>query len=193
MLKYKLLIYKYNIEKGEKMSNIYFFRGKAATGKTTITNRLSTVLNVSILRKDDIFDSISKFIEDPEKKHSISYEVLANLIQTNVDNKTDIIIDVGLSDTRQLKGFISKINFRESNILYFLCDCSDLEVWKNRFIERLKNPTPNQYFTNVDEIVDRYRGSVIELLTNEFYIDSSNELEETMKAIYKYLNFITLQ
>lgn len=44
---------KFNISE-VKMSNIYFFRGKAATGKTTITNILSSKINVPILRKDDI-------------------------------------------------------------------------------------------------------------------------------------------
>lgn len=44
------------------MSSIYFFRGKAATGKTTITNILSKEINVTVLRKDDIFDVLSQYI-----------------------------------------------------------------------------------------------------------------------------------
>lgn len=74
------------------MSYVYFFRGKAATGKTTITNLLSNEINVSVLRKDDIFDVLSQSLKDNSQKHSISYDLLAKLIQTNIDNKTDVIV-----------------------------------------------------------------------------------------------------
>ena len=46
--------------------NIYIFRGKSATGKTTLTNILSRKINVPVLRKDDIFDQLSKHETDIE-------------------------------------------------------------------------------------------------------------------------------
>lgn len=54
------------------MSNIYFFRGKAATGKTTISNKLSKKINVPVLRKDDIFNKISKYIDDNSLNNNIT-------------------------------------------------------------------------------------------------------------------------
>ena len=44
--------------------NIYIFRGKSATGKTTLTNILSQKINIPVLRKDDIFDQLSKYEPD---------------------------------------------------------------------------------------------------------------------------------
>lgn len=44
--------------------NLYIFRGKSATGKTTLTNLLSGKINVPVLRKDDIFDTLSKYVSD---------------------------------------------------------------------------------------------------------------------------------
>ncbi|EPR12211.1 hypothetical protein [Ruminiclostridium papyrosolvens] len=67
------------------MSNIYFFRGKAATGKTTITDALSNKIKVSILRKDNIFDVISHYIDDNSINNSITYDLLAKMIQTNIN------------------------------------------------------------------------------------------------------------
>ncbi len=110
------------------MSNIYFFRGKAATGKTTITNILSSKINVSILRKDDVFDILSHCIRDNPQNNSISYELLSKLIQTNINNKTDIIVDIGLSNTNEWKTFQSKLDFKDCKTFTFLCDCSDLVI-----------------------------------------------------------------
>ncbi len=59
------------------MSSIYFFRGKAATGKTIITDALSSKIKVSILRKDNIFDAISHYIDDNSLNNSLTYDVLA--------------------------------------------------------------------------------------------------------------------
>ena len=44
--------------------NIYIFRGKSATGKTTLTNMLSERINVPVLRKDDIFDRLAEYEAD---------------------------------------------------------------------------------------------------------------------------------
>lgn len=170
------------------MSNIYFFRGKAATGKTTITNILSSKINVSVLRKDDIFDVIYHYIKDNSQNNSISYELLSKLIQTNINNKADIIVDIGLSNTNGWKTFQSKLDFKDCKVFTFLCDCTDLAIWKMRFVERLKNPTPNQYFKTVEEVVAYYGNSEIELLDNEHYIDSSNSLESILEFVQERIS-----
>lgn len=54
------------------MASIYFFRGKTATGKTTITNILSKEINVAVLRKDDVFDVLSLYIGDNSNKNRIT-------------------------------------------------------------------------------------------------------------------------
>jgi len=59
------------------VASIYFFRGKAATGKTTITNILSKEINVAVLRKDDVFDVLLPYIGDNSNKNRITYDLLA--------------------------------------------------------------------------------------------------------------------
>lgn len=170
------------------MSNIYYFRGKAATGKTTITNILSSKINVPILRKDDIFDVLSHCIKDNIQNNRISYDLLSKLIQANINNKTDIIVDVGLSNTNEWRTFQSKLDLKDCKTFTFLCDCSDLDIWKARFIERLKNPTPNQYFNTIEEVIAYYEKSEIELLDNEYYIDSSDSIENILGFIHEKIS-----
>lgn len=167
------------------MSNIYFFRGKAATGKTTITNIVSSKINVPVLRKDDIFDVLSNYLKDNSQNNSISYDLLSKLIQTNINNNTDIIVDIGLSNTNEWRKFQSKLDFKDCRTFTFLCDCSDLDIWKMRFIGRLKNPTPNQYFKTIEEVIAYYEKSEIELLDNEYYVDSSDSIENILGFIYE--------
>lgn len=40
------------------MGTVYLFRGKAATGKTTLSSRLAQKLAIPVFRKDDITDAI---------------------------------------------------------------------------------------------------------------------------------------
>ena len=40
------------------MGTVYIFRGKAATGKTTLSNMLSQKLLIPVFRKDDIVDAL---------------------------------------------------------------------------------------------------------------------------------------
>ena len=151
---------------------VYIFRGKSATGKTTLTNKLSQKLNIPILRKDDIFDTLSKYETDIAILNSASYDILAKQIQTCIDNRSDIIVDVALQHTPSLKTFLSKIDFRNSTIHRFFCDCSDDNVWFNRWRERLENPLPNQYFKSIEEIAAHYGCCEIEPIDNEIILDS---------------------
>lgn len=55
------------------MGKVYIFRGKAATGKSTLSDMLAKKLSIPVIRKDDIVDALksSKNIE----KSSINNEV----------------------------------------------------------------------------------------------------------------------
>lgn len=77
------------------MSSIYFFRGEAATGKTTITNILSKEIKVAVLRKDDLFDVLTQYIDKILDNNRMSYDLLAQLIQTNINKNTNLIVDIG--------------------------------------------------------------------------------------------------
>ena len=163
--------------------NIYIFRGKSATGKTTLTNLLSRKINAPILRKDDIFDQLSKHENDIAVLNSASYDILAKQIQTCIDNQSDVIVDVALQQTPSLNEFLSKIDFKNSTIYRFFCDCSDDNIWLDRWRTRLKNPLPNQYFKSIDEIVEHYGKCEIEPLTGEVILDSVNSVDYLLDKI----------
>lgn len=168
------------------MSKIYLFRGKAATGKTTITNLLCKKLNIVILRKDDIYDKLSLCNLDHSVNNHASYEVLASIIQTNVDLNCDIIIDIGLAHKAHIKEFLSKVNWRNSKIHNFLCICSDNRIWRKRIKERLKNPLPNQSFcSSISEMEIHYKKYDITPLENEIVLDSVDELSDIIKTVCK--------
>ena len=165
--------------------NLYVFRGKSATGKTTLTNLLSQKLNIPVLRKDDIFDTLSKYEDNIGTLNSASYDILARLIQTCIDNQSDIIVDVALQHTLSLRMFLEKINFKEAVVYRFFCDCSDDEIWLDRWRERLKNPLPNQYFKSIDEVVEHYGKCEIMPLDNEVILDSILAVDELLDKIIK--------
>lgn len=163
--------------------NIYIFRGKSATGKTTLTNLLSNKINVPVLRKDDIFDTLSKYVSDISTLNGASYDILARQIQTCIDNNSDIIIDIALQDTKALETFLNKINLKNATIHRFFCDCSDTDIWLDRWKERLKNPLPNQYFKSIDEIAEHYGKCEIKPLNGEIVLDSIILVDELFGRI----------
>ena len=163
--------------------NIYIFRGKSATGKTTLTNMLSRKINLPVLRKDDIFDQLSKHETDIPVLNSASYDILAKQIQTCIDNQSDIIVDVALQHTPSLSEFLSKIDFEDSIIYRFFCDCGDDNIWLERWRIRLENPLPNQYFKSIDEIVEHYSKCEIEPLNDEIVLDSILPIEKLIDIV----------
>ncbi len=162
---------------------LYFFRGKAATGKTLISNALSKQLNISVLRKDDIFDSISLHISDNILNNNITYDLLAKQIQTNIDNGTDIIVDVGLANINSLSVFLNKIDFKSANVCKYYCECLDNKIWISRLQERLLNPLPNQFFTSVEELTEHYNNEYVKALSDETIIDSTQALSKIINTI----------
>lgn len=151
---------------------IYIFRGKSATGKTTLSNILSKNINTPVLRKDDIFDELHKHEKYISVLNAASYDILARQIQTSIDNGADIIVDIALQHTPSLNTFLNKIDFKNSTVYRFFCDCSDDEIWLDRWRERLKSPLPNQYFKSIDEIKEHYGRCKIEPQKEEIILDS---------------------
>ncbi|WP_432663960.1 AAA family ATPase [Wukongibacter baidiensis] len=167
------------------MSKIFLFRGKAATGKTTITDLLSNELNVAILRKDDIYDKLSVFNLEHSEKNKASYDILEKILQTNIDTNSNLILDVSLAHNPYLNHFLSKIDLKGSQIYKFLCICSNQAEWKKRIEGRIKNPSPNQIFNSVQEAEQHYKKYDIAQVENEIILDSSDDISIIMKKIYE--------
>ena len=139
------------------------------------------------MRKDDIFDKLSKHENDIAVLNSASYNILAKQIQTCIDNQSDVIVDVALQHTPSLSEFLSKIDFEDSIIYRFFCDCGDDNIWLERWRIRLENPLPNQYFKSIDEIVEHYSKCEIEPLAGEVILDSANSVDYLLDKIMEII------
>ncbi|MFI3283762.1 MAG: AAA family ATPase [Erysipelotrichaceae bacterium] len=82
------------------MGIVYIFRGKAATGKSTLADSLAEKLSVPIIRKDDVVDGLKNSINIDEKSinNEVCYNILYHIVQTNLSLKTDLILDIALGD-----------------------------------------------------------------------------------------------
>ena len=165
------------------MSNIYIFRGKAATGKTTITNRLSKEMHIPVLRKDDIYDALSIHSIEHSQKNNISYDIMAKTVQTNIELDNDLILDIALPHKLYAMNFLSKINFDDAKVYNFLCICSDDNIWRERIDKRCKNPMPHQIFADAHEAEKYYNGFDISPLDDEIIIDSIYDLDKIIEIV----------
>lgn len=168
--------------------NIYIFRGKSATGKTTLSDMLSRKINIPVLRKDDIFDELSKHEKDISILNAASYDIIARQMQTCINNGTDIIVDIALHHTPSLNMFLDKIDFKNSTVYRFFCDCSDNKIWLERWCERLKNPLPNQYFKSVNEIKEHYGKCEIRPHKGEVILDSALPINKLYNIIMEKIS-----
>ena len=77
------------------MGTVYLFRGKAATGKTTLSSRLSQKLAIPVFRKDDITDAIKsgEYLTDRGAGNALCYDILCCILQTNL-SCADFIVDL---------------------------------------------------------------------------------------------------
>lgn len=171
------------------MGSVYIFRGKAATGKSTLSDMLAKELSIFVIRIDDIIDAL-KATPDIDKSllnHTITFNILCKVIQTNLDLSVDFIIDVGLGDKSRAKRFYDRLNFSNYNIFGFYTICSDEREWRRRHIERIENPTPNQSFKSFEHVLEHYKDFDMNLLDNEYVIDSACMTEECFGSVMKII------
>ena len=169
------------------MARLYLFRGKSATGKTTITNALSKELNVCVLRKDDIFDPLSRMGWPNAENNSACYDILANMIMQNLRAGADVIVDIALPHTASFAQFRAKLDLRCHEVYTFLCGCTDEAVWIERWRKRLQNPAPNQYFKSAEEVTAHYANMEIALLPGEVFLDSCQGLPHLLQIVLKHI------
>jgi len=164
------------------MGIVYIFRGKAATGKSTLCDMLARKLSIPIIRKDDIFDAL-KISENIGNCNEVCYNILCKIIQTNLDLGTDFILDIALGDRNNAKYFFNRLNFYDNIIVKFFVDCSDENEWKRRHIERLKNPLPHQSFKSIEDAVKYYSKANISPFNEEHIIDSANSIQQCFNDV----------
>lgn len=169
------------------LSRIYIFRGKAATGKTLITDTLSKNINVPVLRKDDIYDKLAIHYSNSSELNRATFDILIGIIQTNIKTNCDMIIDVGLAHNPNFEQFILNIDLSSCVVSQFLCTCSNTLEWRKRIELRLTNPMPNQFFVSAEEADRYYNTCSISPFKGEVLLDSSQDISILMDKVYKKL------
>lgn len=154
------------------------FRGKVGVGKTTISNAVSQTLNIPVIRKDDIYDSLAAYVEGHEIRNSACYDILYKIIETNLSNGLDVIVDAGfhrLEDILQLKNWTLEKNVI---LISLLCICSDESVWAERFNKRGMDPKPNNLITDFNALKLHYGDIKMEALVGEKILDTIDSIDD---------------
>lgn len=130
------------------MGSVYVFRGKAATGKSTLSDMLAKKLSIPVIRKDDIIDAL-KTTQNIDKSlitNVVCYNILCKIIQTNLDLGADFILDIALGDRQNAKTFFKRLDFRDNKAIRFFVVCSNEDEWKRRHLERIKKALAQSVF-----------------------------------------------
>lgn len=167
------------------MGTVYFFRGKAASGKSTLADLLARKLSIPVIRKDDVVDALktSKRIDKASINNEVCYNILYSIIQTNLDLGVDIILDIGLCHRGNATYFYERLDFKSSQTVQFFIDCSDEKVWLKRHEDRLKNPLPHQSFRSLDHVKEHYSTADLTPFDGEYVIDTLGTVEENFRKI----------
>ena len=172
------------------MGTIYIFRGKAATGKTVLSNMLAMKLSIPVIRKDNIVDALKTMpnIDKSLVNNAVYYGILQKIIQTNLDLGVDFILDIALGDRTNAKWFYDQLNFHSNTVLSFFTTCSDENEWERRHVERIKNPLPNQSFKSFEHVLEHYANADVNPFDNEYIIDSAAVLDKCFDSIMKIID-----
>ena len=171
------------------MSKIIVFRGKAATGKTLLSNVISEKLKIPVIRNDDIYDVVASGYElSFGLIKGISYDIIPAIVNTNIKLGNDLILDVGLAHQDYIKQFMDKLDLDNAKVIMFLCDCSDDDVWCKRIEERIINPTPNQLHQCSSEALNYYHKLNLNPLENEIVMDSIETLDVLVDQVLENIS-----
>jgi len=171
------------------MGTVYIFRGKAASGKTTLADMLARKLSIPVFRKDDVVDAL-KMTKDTNKElvnNEVCYNILYKMIQTNLDINCDFIIDTIPADRNNAKFFLDRLDVKNNKVFRFLIDCSDENEWRRRHIERLKNPLPHEAFKSLEHVIEHYNKFDITPFDGEYVVDTAYPVEKCFDDIVKII------
>ncbi|MBD3920411.1 AAA family ATPase [Paenibacillus sp. PR3] len=160
------------------MSIIILFRGKSATGKTTLSNELGRRLQLPVLHKDDLYDSIASRVTEHGSRNQICFDFLYRFLETIIYTKASIVLDFGFNHIRDALNLKDWIESRGGTLHAFQCVCSDDSVWSDRLTKRSMQPLPNQLITNLAQLKQHYQDANAEqLLDGEIILDTVQDTE----------------
>ncbi|MZQ87075.1 AAA family ATPase [Paenibacillus sp. 5J-6] len=168
------------------MSTIILFRGKAGTGKTTLSNELGKRLKVAVLHKDDIYDSIANDVPEHEARNQICFDFLYRFLHTVIASDADVILDYGFNQSDAALKFKHWIEERGGRLMMLHCICSDESLWAQRLAERSKAPTANQLITDLAKLKEHYKQVRSEFLDGEMVLDTIQPIDSLMEQVSKF-------
>jgi len=169
------------------MAEVVLFRGRPGVGKTTLSNRLSSQLNIPIIRKDDFYDTIAFYNDHHEQRNKISYGILFRLLQTNASIDTRTILDFPFNKEEEMANFVNWLKSRNYRLTSVLCTCSDEQIWAERFHHRKQDPLPNQLITDFDELKRYYTDLSIPPFDGELVVDTIEPVDSIVDKIIAHM------
>ncbi|SDD49605.1 Predicted kinase [Paenibacillus sp. UNCCL117] len=169
------------------MARIILFRGKAGTGKSTLSNELARILQLPVLHKDDIYDSVAGFVPEHSSRNQICFDILYRFLEHTIGANAAVILDFGfnnLEDVGRLEGWIEA---RGGELIKIRCVCSDETVWSDRLAVRKARPLPNQLITSLSGLKEHYKNSGPDFIEDELIVDTSVPLESSLQHIRSFL------
>ncbi|MDR6552621.1 AAA family ATPase [Paenibacillus qinlingensis] len=169
------------------MPKIILFRGRAGTGKSTFSNDLAKRINVPVLHKDDIYDSVAGFVAEHGSRNKICFDLLYRFLETVIHSNATIILDYGLNnivDVRQLEIWITE---RGGELIIIHCICSDEPTWSERLASRSISPLPNQLITNLSDLKEHYKDLDLEYVEGELILDTVLPKNVNVEKIQSFL------
>jgi hypothetical protein len=169
------------------LTKIILFRGLPGVGKSFIANETAKILKIAIVKKDDIYDCIHLEISKMANRNEICYNIIYKIIETNLLSNTDLIIDCPFKDHEELKKLSLFINERNGQLKSILCNCSDPDVWEERFNKSKIKPEPNNSITDFNELKNTYVNLALEKYDDELVVDTKLGLDENILHIINYI------
>jgi predicted kinase len=167
---------------------IILFRGRPGTGKTLLSGLLAERLNIVVLRKDDIYDSITFLNAEHRLRNKATYDVLYTILKSNAGNASKIILDFPFQFDEDIDQLMVWCHAHKVELKSILVTCSDEVLWAGRFNERAENPSPNQLITDFEQLRARYTTMQIEARTCELLIDTVNSVGENIAAVVNFVD-----
>ncbi len=164
---------------------LILFRGRPGTGKTTLTHAFAEKTNFPILRKDDMHDSVAKYIPEHSDRSRASFAVLYKILESNLHSNITFILDFSFQSSEDFSIIKNWCAERGAELRSILVTCSDEKVWAERFNKRALNPTPNQTITDFEELRKHYGTMQLSPEAGEIVIDTIMPVDEILGDIIK--------